>query len=108
MRRFLTGFLVACGIGAFPASLALAQNEPFLGQVATFPYNFCPRGWAPTNGQLLPINQNQALFSLLGTTYGGNGTTNFALPNTKTKATLTTGSVLVSCIAIQGIFPSRP
>jgi microcystin-dependent protein len=55
--------------------------EPFLGQILTVPYNFAPRGWAFCNGQLLPINQNTALFSLLGTFYGGNGTTNFALPD---------------------------
>ena len=57
------------------------MNEPFLGMIALFTFNFAPLGWAFCNGQLLPISQNQALFSLLGTTYGGNGTTNFALPN---------------------------
>ncbi|HEY5196407.1 MAG TPA: tail fiber protein [Solirubrobacteraceae bacterium] len=57
------------------------MSEPFLGQISLFGFNFAPRGWAQANGQLLPINQNQALFSLLGTTFGGNGTTNFALPN---------------------------
>ena len=57
--------------------------EPFLGEIRIFPYSQVPTGdgWAQCNGQLLPINQNQALFSLLGTTYGGNGTTNFALPD---------------------------
>lgn len=55
--------------------------EPFLGQLNIFSFNFPPRGWAMCNGQLLPINQNQALFSLLGTTYGGDGRVNFALPN---------------------------
>ncbi|ALW89041.1 phage tail protein [Deinococcus actinosclerus] len=55
--------------------------EPFLAEIRLTSFNFAPRGWALCNGQLLPINQNQALFSLLGTTYGGNGTTNFALPN---------------------------
>jgi microcystin-dependent protein len=54
---------------------------PFLAEIRIFSSNFAPRGWALCNGQLLPINQNQALFSLLGTTYGGNGQTNFALPN---------------------------
>src|SRR5512135_10920 len=54
---------------------------PFLGQIKIVAFNFAPKGWALANGQLLPINQNQALFSLLGTTYGGNGTTTFALPN---------------------------
>ena len=55
--------------------------EPFLAEIRIFSFNFPPRGWALCNGQLLPINQNQALFALLGTTYGGNGQTNFALPN---------------------------
>lgn len=55
--------------------------EPFLSEIRIFSFGYAPRGWALCNGQLLPINQNQALFSLLGTTYGGNGQTNFALPN---------------------------
>ncbi|MCU4582950.1 tail fiber protein [Acinetobacter gyllenbergii] len=55
--------------------------DPYLGEIILVPYNFVPRGWAACNGQLLPIAQNQALFSLLGTTYGGNGVSNFALPN---------------------------
>ena len=55
--------------------------EPFLSEVRIFSFVFAPQGWAQCNGQLLPINQNQALFSLLGTTFGGNGQTNFALPD---------------------------
>lgn len=55
--------------------------EPFLGEIRMMSFNFAPKGWAQCNGQLLPINQNQALFSLMGTTFGGNGQTNFALPN---------------------------
>ena len=55
--------------------------EPFLSEIRVFSFNFPPKGWALCNGQLLPINQNQALFSLLGTTYGGDGRVNFALPN---------------------------
>lgn len=55
--------------------------EPFLGEIRLFPFNFAPDGWQLCNGQLLPISQNSALFSLLGTSYGGNGTTTFALPN---------------------------
>src|ERR1700726_1222715 len=54
---------------------------PFLGEIRIFGFNFPPKGWAFCNGQTLAINQNQALFSLLGTTYGGNGTSNFQLPN---------------------------
>jgi microcystin-dependent protein len=57
------------------------MSEPFLGQISIFSFNFAPRGWTMCNGQLLAINQNQALFALLGTTYGGNGQTTFALPN---------------------------
>ena len=55
--------------------------EPFLSEIRIKSFVFAPKGWALCNGQLLPINQNQPLFSLLGTTYGGNGQTNFALPN---------------------------
>ena len=57
------------------------MSEPFLSEIKVVSFNFPPKGWALCNGQLLPINQNQALFALLGTTYGGNGQTNFALPN---------------------------
>ncbi len=57
------------------------MGEPFLGEIKIISWNFPPKGWAFCNGQLLPINQNQALFSILGTTYGGNGVTTFALPN---------------------------
>jgi microcystin-dependent protein len=55
--------------------------EPFLSEIRIMSFGYAPRGWAMCNGQLLPINQNQALFSLLGTTFGGNGQTNFALPD---------------------------
>jgi microcystin-dependent protein len=55
--------------------------EPFLGEIEAFAFNFAPKGWALCAGQVLPINQNTALFSLLGTTYGGNGTTTFQLPD---------------------------
>jgi len=64
--------------GVFPSPNALDQ---FLSEIMIVSFGFAPKGWALCNGQLLPINQNQALFSLLGTTYGGNGQTNFALPN---------------------------
>ena len=57
------------------------MSEPFLAEIKIISWNFPPKGWAFCNGQFLPINQNQALFSILGTTYGGNGQTNFALPN---------------------------
>jgi microcystin-dependent protein len=65
--------------------------EPFLGEVKIVSFNFAPKGWALCNGQLLPINQNQALFSLFGTTYGGNGQTNFALPNLQGRTPMSQG-----------------
>lgn len=57
------------------------MSEPFLGQITMFGFNFAPRNWAFCNGALMPITQNQALFALLGTAYGGDGRTNYALPN---------------------------
>ncbi|MGZ5435473.1 MAG: phage tail protein [Pyrinomonadaceae bacterium] len=57
------------------------MSTPFLGEIKIISWNFAPKGWALCNGQFLPINQNQALFSILGTTYGGNGQTTFALPD---------------------------
>jgi microcystin-dependent protein len=57
------------------------MSEPFLSEIKIVSFNFPPKGWALCNGQFLPINQNQALFALLGTTYGGNGQTTFALPD---------------------------
>ena len=60
--------------------------EPFLGEIMIFAGNFAPRGWAMCNGQILPIAQNTALFSILGTTYGGNGQTTFALPDLRGRA----------------------
>ena len=62
-------------------STVKAQYDPYIGQIAIFPYNFEPRGWALCDGRLLSIAQNTALFSLLGTTYGGDGTNTFALPD---------------------------
>ncbi len=68
------------------------MSTPFLGEIKIFSFNFPPKGWAFCNGQLLPINQNQALFSLLGTTYGGDGQTNFALPNLQGRVPFHIGS----------------
>lgn len=67
------------------------MSEPFIGEIRPFSFNFPPRGWALCSGQILPINQNQALFSLLGTTYGGNGVTTFALPNLNDRVAMGSG-----------------
>jgi microcystin-dependent protein len=66
--------------------------EPFLSEIRIFSFNFAPKGWALCNGQLLPINQNQALFSLLGTTFGGDGRVNFALPDLKARVPIHVGN----------------
>lgn len=66
-------------------------QEQYLGEIKLFAGNFAPKGWAFCAGQLLPINQNQALFAVLGTTYGGNGTTNFALPDYRGRAAVSYG-----------------
>lgn len=65
--------------------------DPFVAEIRIFPFNFAPRGWAWCNGQLLPLSQNTALFSLLGTTYGGNGQSNFALPDLQGRAPMHPG-----------------
>ncbi len=67
------------------------MSTPFLAQIEIFSFNFAPKGWALCNGQLLPINQNQALFSLLGTTYGGDGRVNFALPDLRSRVPISMG-----------------
>lgn len=82
--------------------LANAQAQPFLGQMIWVPYNFAPRGWAFCNGQLMNLAQNTALFSLLGTTYGGNGSTNFALPNMQGRLTVGPGQAPGLSIYEQG------
>lgn len=70
---------------------AAAQAEPLLGQIMCAGFNFAPRGWAELNGQLIPIAQNTALFALLGTQYGGNGQTTFALPDMRGRMLLHAG-----------------
>jgi microcystin-dependent protein len=65
--------------------------DPFVAEIRIFPFNFAPRGWAWCDGQILPLSQNTALFSLLGTTYGGNGMSNFALPDLQGRAAMHPG-----------------
>jgi microcystin-dependent protein len=68
------------------------MSEPFLGEIKIISWNYAPKGWALCNGQFLPINQNQALFALLGTMYGGNGQTTFALPDFRGKVPIHVGA----------------
>jgi microcystin-dependent protein len=81
MQRYLLLLSAAVAFFAISPRAHAQASEPFLGQVLIVSFNFAPRGWVSCNGQILPINQNQALFSLLGTTYGGDGRTTFALPD---------------------------
>jgi microcystin-dependent protein len=67
------------------------MSEPFLAEIRIVGFNFAPRGWAFCDGQILPINQNQSLYSLLGTTYGGDGRTSFALPDMRGRTPIHTG-----------------
>jgi microcystin-dependent protein len=78
--------------------------EPFIGQIQAFAFNFAPRGWAPCEGQLLPIPQNTVLFTLLGTRYGGDGKTTFGLP----KLAPVGPNGPNYCIALAGVFPGPP
>ena len=96
-RGFLRRMLAVVAGGAALGVLArrdeaeAAAVEPYTGEIMLFAGSFAPRGWARCDGQLLPISQNQALFSLLGTTYGGNGTTTFALPDLRGRAPIHAG-----------------
>ena len=76
--------------------------EPFLAEIRIMSFGFAPRGWALSNGQLLPINQNQALFSLLGTTYGGNGQTTFGLPDLRGRTPIHTGGEIGALLGQTG------
>lgn len=79
MKKYVYSIIILFFVGFGQKSYA--QDTPFLGEIQIFAGNFAPRGWAFCNGQILPIQQNAALFSLLGTTYGGNGVSTFALPD---------------------------
>jgi microcystin-dependent protein len=96
---------IAMSLSADPCA---AGSDAFLGEIDTFAFTFCPVNWSPLNGQLLKIAQNTALFSLLGTIYGGDGLTTFALPTGKPVFTLTPGAPVIQCIALQGVYPSHP
>lgn len=87
MKKIILSLLVASSL----TTLKAQASEPFLGQIAFVAFNFAPDGWAECNGQLLSISQNTALFSLLGTTYGGNGQTTFALPDMRGRVLMHAG-----------------
>lgn len=90
--------------GTAPGSSHVLTESPILGQIQLFAFNYAPHGWLPCDGTLLEIKNNLAFFALLGTTYGGDGKTHFALPNLKGKEPVP-GSVY--CICENGLYPSR-
>lgn len=108
MKKALTAFTgtLALGAAALPAAPASAQDY-YIGQVITVAANFCPRGTMKADGRLLPISANAALFSLVGTRYGGDGRTTFALPDLSGKLASANGAELLHCVVTQGIYPSR-
>jgi microcystin-dependent protein len=82
--------------------------DPILGEIRLFPLTYAPVGWSVCQGQTLDIASNQALFSLLGTNFGGNGTTNFGLPDLRANSPLAAVAGVVGyCIAMTGIYPPR-
>ena len=107
--RFLLLRAIAGVIAVFTLrpEIASAGYEPFIAEVMMTGASFCPKGWLPMNGQLLSIAQNQALFSLVQLQYGGDGHTTFALPLAPPFFTADHHQIL-SCIAVQGIFPAHP
>ena len=94
---------IICLQGIYPSPDFGLTGEPFLAEIKMFAGIFAPNGWAFCDGQLLPINQNTALFSLIGTLYGGNGTTNFALPDMRGAAPLGTGTSPAGYSWLQGV-----
>jgi len=81
------------------------MNMPYVGETRTFAFDFAPPGWAPCDGQLLPISEYDTLFMLIGTTYGGDGEATFALP--KATGPVSGGVALTQCISLFGDYP-RP
>jgi microcystin-dependent protein len=91
--KFMRSAMLSAAMAAsfVASSPARAEIEPFIGEMMVVGFTFCPRGWVAANGQILAIAQNTALFSLLGTTYGGNGQTTFALPDLRSRAPIHNG-----------------
>jgi microcystin-dependent protein len=109
MRRHLPVALalaLTAAIGV-PNRASAQASQPFIGEVETFTFNFCPSGWLPLNGQLLAITDYEVLFNLIGTTFGGDGTTTFALPTAKPVFTADNQTTMQQCISMFGVFPSR-
>ena len=101
MKRLYTAVFIVllCGLPLIPAK---AGSDPFIGEIMWTGANFCPRGWAEADGQLLDISQNTALFSLYGTMYGGDGRTTFGLPDLRGRVSVHSGSGPALSSYVQG------
>jgi hypothetical protein len=88
-----------------PRPAAAQSTDPFVGEIQLFAFNFCPNGWATLQGQLMQISQYAALFNLLGTSYGGDGQTTFALPKWG-PVHVANGATLLPCISLFGVYPT--
>jgi microcystin-dependent protein len=107
MKRLIYGGALLVALFCAAPRPAVAQaSTPYVGQIQLFAFNFCPSGWVALSGQLLPIADYEVLFNLLGTTYGGDGVTNFALPKWGPIPTAN-GGTLLGCISLFGVYPSQ-
>ena len=102
----MSKLLLAVAAALCLAGTAQAQNIQYVGQMGTFAFDFCPYGWLPANGALVSTTQYSTLFNLIGTTYGGDGQTNFGVPHAKPQKT-TNKLPLTVCVAYLGVFPSK-
>lgn len=107
MRRLLLIAAAAMMVSTVEAS---ARAEPYIGEIATFPYTFCPLGWLRADGSLLPIADYQPLYVLIGTTYGGDGLTSFALPkiaSASAPSSQASAWPYAVCVSVEGVFPTQ-
>jgi hypothetical protein len=127
IRISVSAAIAALATASAATAAPAPTPAPYLAEVRAFAFNFCPSGWLPADGSMLPIAQYQALFSLLGTSYGGNGETNFGLPDLRGRTPLGTGQGVTLgtvfsaqpgnpprflgmtwCLAVQAAYPGRP
>ena len=107
MRKMLLAAVAMLGTLAAGPAFAQAQGAAFPGQLMLVAFNYCPQGWHAADGSLLPIQQYTQLFSLIGTTYGGNGTTTFALPRVMGPSPRPGTMGMLYCIALTGPYPLK-
>jgi len=109
MKKIIGASVLALALSPMFGATAQAGTDAYQGEVFVTAANFCPRNTMEAAGQVLPINQNQSLFSLLGTTYGGDGRTSFGLPDLRQAAPSNArGGSTKYCIVVNGTYPSRP